>query len=818
MSRRYQMLRADIRCVIGACKDDPTCPFSDFEQGENLITFNYSNNNEGKTYTIHLSEDYPEHTLVSCSDRPEDAFTTNERIPLIFNRLAEGTDLWKQVNLHPPEISSSSGSSEDEEDSQEYFTHDSGGNDLDDYDLEVDIDDYYNDAHDLVEERMHPQLDNDIKSVEQRFGAHAINTRIFSSIDDVDAELNIDMSFLDEEIAKAWKVNRQEPIVIRLHLSFSQYLDANEPPKVEVFQPSNKETFGLGMQIQKIMETFLSKEWKDLSNDRVTAICVPLRPISARASHPHKGASSHGKKLKQLHEMSKSFQSFVSSWKVKPVKKIHDRHVAQLVDMGFTVEMARNALFMTRNNLEEAINLLLTQPERPAGGGGAGSSSSFRGTWTSALFLAPSVAQQHQVVLPARPSQTPATIGDELHLVPCSTERGRTAKTIPGLEYGFLAQCLIYARNRIPTLNEYCVVCDEPHIFQNGAMLKPVVCEREVCVFAFQQLGVMRGAADDIATGAEVVDLLLAMVKASSHSPRKDLILDPFPSVVDPDNAKEMVLSPKKKNFDRVNAILDSLMSVREMTQASVDMKKQLDKKDKYAWPFLSWVISSNRSHIVKLPESRRIKFMHTPHQFLLLSSPPAKEQAFREAKRQHGSLFAFHGSHIENWHSILRHGLINASGTKHQLHGAAYGSGIYLSPNSSVSFGYSCMGHGSHKAARNKALLVTPHRKGFLQGCKALGCTNQTTAASEKTGKKENTKRFLESDNLTCIALCEVIHSKELRKHNNIWVVPNPDHVCTRFFFVYEDGQVGDSMVDTTQEKYQKEILRAIGNMTATD
>uniref|UniRef100_C3YQ85 Poly [ADP-ribose] polymerase n=1 Tax=Branchiostoma floridae TaxID=7739 RepID=C3YQ85_BRAFL len=203
-------------------------------------------------------------------------------------------------------------------------------------------------------------------------------------------------------------------------------------------------------------------------------------------------------------------------------------------------------------------------------------------------------------------------------------------------------------------------------------------------------------------------------------------------------------------------------------------------------------VISSNRSHIVKLPESRRIKFMHTPHQFLLLSSPPAKEQAFREAKRQHGSLFAFHGSHIENWHSILRHGLINASGTKHQLHGAAYGSGIYLSPNSSVSFGYSCMGHGSHKAARNKALL--------------------------KTGKKENTKRFLESDNLTCIALCEVIHSKELRKHNNIWVVPNPDHVCTRFFFVYEDGQVGDSMVDTTQEKYQKEILRAIGNMTATD
>ena len=43
-----------------------------------------------------------------------------------------------------------------------------------------------------------------------------------------------------------------------------------------------------------------------------------------------------------------------------------------------------------------------------------------------------------------------------------------------------------------------------------------------------------------------------------------------------------------------------------------------------------------------------------------------------------------------------MRIGLINASGTKHQLHGAAYGHGIYLSPHASVSFGYSGMGYNS--------------------------------------------------------------------------------------------------------------------------
>lgn len=29
-----------------------------------------------------------------------------------------------------------------------------------------------------------------------------------------------------------------------------------------------------------------------------------------------------------------------------------------------------------------------------------------------------------------------------------------------------------YSEQRIPTLNEYCVVCDEQHVFQNGSMLK----------------------------------------------------------------------------------------------------------------------------------------------------------------------------------------------------------------------------------------------------------------------------------------------------------------------------------------------------------
>uniref|UniRef100_A0AAQ5X3E0 Poly [ADP-ribose] polymerase n=1 Tax=Amphiprion ocellaris TaxID=80972 RepID=A0AAQ5X3E0_AMPOC len=318
-------------------------------------------------------------------------------------------------------------------------------------------------------------------------------------------------------------------------------------------------------------------------------------------------------------------------------------------------------------------------------------------------------------------------------------------------------------------------------------LMQPAVCTRELCVFSFYTLGVMSGAAEEVATGAEVVDLLVAMCRAALESPRKSIIFEPYPSVVDPNDPKTLAFNPKKKNYERLQKALDSVMSIREMTQGSyLEIKKQMDKLDPLAHPLLQWIISSNRSHIVKLPLSRQLKFMHTSHQFLLLSSPPAKEARFRTAKKLYGSTFAFHGSHIENWHSVLRNGLVNASYTKLQLHGAAYGKGIYLSPISSISFGYS---------GRNGSFLATP-----------------TPPASLSFFPPSTNSLFLQSRNLNCIALCEVITSKDLQKHGNIWVCPVSDHVCTRFFFVYEDGQVGDANINTQEPKVQKEIMRVIG------
>ncbi|XP_051953666.1 protein mono-ADP-ribosyltransferase PARP6 isoform X1 [Xyrauchen texanus] len=595
----------------------------------------------------------------------------------------------------------------------------------------------------------HPQLDADIEAVKDIYTDSAVSVREYGTIDDVDIDLQINISFLDEEVATAWKVIRTEPIVLRLRFSLSQYLDGPEP-SVDVFQPSNKEGFSLGLQLKKILSTFTSQQWKHLSNEF----------LKAQQEKRHSWFKAGG--------TIKKFRAGLSIF--SPIPKSPSFPLIQ--DTVLKGKLSVPELRVTRL-MNRSISCTMKNPK-------------------GELFSYPPNSQTVAVPAGRAPAQITTRQLIELFF---SSQAGGHCKNIPTLEYGFLVQIMKYSEQRIPTLNEYCVVCDEQHVFQNGSMLKPAVCTRELCVFSFYTLGVMSGAAEEVATGAEVVDLLVAMCRAALESPRKSIIFEPYPSVVDPSDPKTLAFNPKKKNYERLQKALDSVMSIREMTQGSyLEIKKQMDKLDPLAHPLLQWIISSNRSHIVKLPLSRQLKFMHTSHQFLLLSSPPAKEARFRTAKKLYGSTFAFHGSHIENWHSVLRNGLVNASYTKLQLHGAAYGKGIYLSPISSISFGYSGMGKGQHRMPTKDELVQRYNRMNTMPQSRPIQ------------------SRFLQSRNLNCIALCEVITSKDLQKHGNIWVCPVSDHVCTRFFFVYEDGQVGDANINTQEPKIQKEIMRVIG------
>ncbi|XP_069348806.1 protein mono-ADP-ribosyltransferase PARP8 isoform X4 [Eulemur rufifrons] len=809
MCSRQERIQKDIDVVIQKSRAEKDCLFADFRYSDSTFTFTYVGGPKSVSYSVHVSEDYPDNTYVSSSENDEDVLVTTEPIPVIFHKIA--TELRKTNDINCCLSIKSKLQKENGEESRQNSTveEDSeGDNDSEEF--------YYGGQVNYDGElHKHPQLEADLSAVREIYGPHAVSLREYGAIDDVDIDLHIDVSFLDEEIAVAWEVIRTEPIIVRLHCSLTQYL--NGPvPTVDVFQISTKERFGLGHQLKKIMQTFVTQQWKQskeksnclhnkkLSEKKVKSPLHLFSTLRRSPSYPPPGCGKSKSKLKseqdgisKTHKLlrrtcsstvktddvctAKSHRTFGRSLSSDPraeqamttIKshKLLNRSCPAAVKQEDCLTLKSHKL-LTRScsgdpRCEHNTNL---KPHKL-----------LSRSYSSNLRMEELYGLKNHKLLSKSYSSAPKSSKTELFkepnaegrrlsltsgligiLTPSSSSSSQIApngaKCIPIRDRGFLVQTIEFAEQRIPVLNEYCVVCDEPHVFQNGPMLRPTVCERELCVFAFQTLGVMNEAADEIATGAQ------------------------------------------KKNYDRVMKALDSITSIREMTQAPyLEIKKQMDKQDPLAHPLLQWVISSNRSHIVKLPVNRQLKFMHTPHQFLLLSSPPAKESNFRAAKKLFGSTFAFHGSHIENWHSILRNGLVVASNTRLQLHGAMYGSGIYLSPMSSISFGYSGMNKKQKVSAKDEP------------------ASSSKSSNSSQSQKKGQQSQFLQSRNLKCIALCEVITSPDLHKHGEIWVVPNTDHVCTRFFFVYEDGQVGDANINTQEGGIHKEILRVIGNQTAT-
>jgi ubiquitin-conjugating enzyme E2 Q len=134
------------------------------------------------------------------------------------------------------------------------------------------------------------------------------------------------------------------------------------------------------------------------------------------------------------------------------------------------------------------------------------------------------------------------------------------------------------------------------------------------------------------------------------------------------------------------------------------------DRVSPAALGMLRWIIASNRSCIVQVDRcpgqddaelakakvrlEQRISNMSSSWvQFRFAQGAPDKEQRFLKALKQeqgdlnskHPTLFAWHGSPLQNWHSIIRSGL----DFKETAHGRAYGHGVYHAMDQATSQGY---------------------------------------------------------------------------------------------------------------------------------
>lgn len=228
--------------------------------------------------------------------------------------------------------------------------------------------------------------------------------------------------------------------------------------------------------------------------------------------------------------------------------------------------------------------------------------------------------------------------------------------------------------------------------------------------------------------------------------------------------------------LDTMPPILDIAAFLTRQPHASL---RSMDKMSVAAASLLQWIVSSNRSCIYQvgsfeeisrttqnaqelansvplIPTTRRknrdherIPGMPGWVQFRFAQGSPDKELRFKRALQEvaarqniasHPTIFAWHGSGLSNWHSIVRNGL-DFNDIKN---GRSFGNGVYFSPHHGTSMGYSGIG-----------------RRGIVWGKSALGFS-------------------------TCVSLNEIINCpSEFVSRSPHYVVSQLDwHQC-RYIFV---------------------------------
>lgn len=156
---------------------------------------------------------------------------------------------------------------------------------------------------------------------------------------------------------------------------------------------------------------------------------------------------------------------------------------------------------------------------------------------------------------------------------------------------------------------------------------------------------------------------------------------------------------------EAIYAMLDILPSIADMRsylirKAQSPLSSWVDRLPPAALGLLRWIIASNRACIMQVEEETDATARHRLYgmpgwvQFRFAMGAPDKERRFIQAVREttdrlkltHPTLFAWHGSPLLNWHSIIREGLH----FKDTAHGRAFGHGVYHSLDVNTSLGYS--------------------------------------------------------------------------------------------------------------------------------
>uniref|UniRef100_A0A1B6C5N1 Poly [ADP-ribose] polymerase n=1 Tax=Clastoptera arizonana TaxID=38151 RepID=A0A1B6C5N1_9HEMI len=254
-------------------------------------------------------------------------------------------------------------------------------------------------------------------------------------------------------------------------------------------------------------------------------------------------------------------------------------------------------------------------------------------------------------------------------------------------------------------------------------------------------------------------DLKWSLFIAACHSYRYDSCLKPFPSMYLKDDVKDIDLM--KEDIIKIPA-LNLVIFLKDSEKCHLE-KSTID--------LLYWVLIQQKEPTLKsIPNSEIDNVLKLVPSELFAKRPDyifkveycresMMERTWTSSKENYDTLFAYHGSRLENFHSILNFGL-----QQHLNKNTLFGQGIYLSSELIVSLPYSQNGCAWGKSLIGSELSV-------VALCEMIN--HPTINCQSKDGSNDKS-RAKAKDSFAG----EVPHK--------FYLVPNSDLVRVRYLLVY--------------------------------
>jgi hypothetical protein len=388
------------------------------------------------------------------------------------------------------------------------------------------------------------KLDRDLALLGEHFGERCqVTTRPSKMADKIVVEIDIDCrDILSSDTMRAWKLDpRHGRLTISLEVSKSIYVDTSQPIEKEYFSLYHKECragsdcIAVCVQLQyAVLWPFVERWWRSKDDgssadhqardaDHVTGwpaastarnylagapMSAPLSQRLSTVEHAHAHVGGEDEQLSAALEASRATQPLQSEdemiaaamalslgeqpatgGEVARAVAVDEELVCRLqaaVGADARREALVGALVLSHNDADRAFDMYFDAQEHCLAAGIAVAKASPR--------PAPGHEPEPEAV------ELDVAAGADLARQRSSGDRGGLDPTASASLPAdcFLLDLVCYLMLRLPTLNRFCVVTDEPHLFE--PMLIPTVSCRDLAVFTFQNLdGWWKLAAKDVA-------------------------------------------------------------------------------------------------------------------------------------------------------------------------------------------------------------------------------------------------------------------------------------------------------------------------------